>query len=116
MKSDTEYIPKSAQIKLDLSAEKGNKEGEAFQALQENHSQVLTYCQLKLKSLVIEAGDIDLFKKKKLAIVSFLESIHDISKVFLMLNDNQDINSHQCLVDVIELYSDYIAVHRNALK
>ena len=34
LKSDTEYIPKSAQIKLELSIEKGTKEGEAFQALQ----------------------------------------------------------------------------------
>ena len=58
LKSDTEYIPKSAQIKLELSAEKGTKEGEAFQALKEKHSQVLADCQLKLKSLVIEAGEI----------------------------------------------------------
>ena len=65
LKSDSEYIPKSAQIKLDLSIEKGTKEVEAFQALQEKHSQVLADCQLKLKSLVIETGDIDLVKKKE---------------------------------------------------
>ena len=35
LKSDAEYIPKSSQIKLELSIEKGTKEGEAFQALQE---------------------------------------------------------------------------------
>ena len=55
LKSDTEYIPKSAQMKLELSVEKGTKEIEAFQALQEKYSQVLADCQLKLKSLVIEA-------------------------------------------------------------
>ena len=66
LKSDTEYFPKSAQIKLELSVEKGMKEGKAFQDLQENHSQVLADCQLKLKSLVINAGDIDLVKKKVL--------------------------------------------------
>ena len=33
LKSDTEYIPKSAQIKLELSDEKGTKEVEALQAL-----------------------------------------------------------------------------------
>ena len=60
LKSDAEYIPKSSQIKLELSIEKGTKEGEAFQALQEKHSQVLAGCQLQLKSLVIEAGDLDL--------------------------------------------------------
>ena len=65
LKSDSEYIPKSAQIKLDLSVEKGTKEGKAFQALQEKHLQVLTACQQKLKSVVIEAGDIDLVKKKE---------------------------------------------------
>ena len=46
LKSDTEYIPKSAQIKLELSVEKGIKEGEAFQAFQEKHSKVLADCQL----------------------------------------------------------------------
>ena len=60
MKSDTEYIPKSTQIKLELPIEKGTKEGEAFQSLLDKHSQVLADCQLKLKSLVIEAGDLDL--------------------------------------------------------
>ena len=64
LKSDTEYIPKSAQIKLELSVKKGAKEGEAFQALQEKHSQVLADCQKKWKSLVIEAGDINLQKKE----------------------------------------------------
>ena len=116
MKSDTEYIPKSAQIKLYLSVEKGSKEGEAFQALQEKQSQVIADCQLKLKFLVIEAGDIDLSKKKKLAILSFVESIHNISKGFLTYDDCQNINTHQCLVDFIKLYSDHIAVHINAPK
>ena len=116
LKSDTEYIPKSSQIKLDLSVEKGTKEGENFQALQEKHSQVLADCQLKLKSLIIEAGDIDLVKKKKLAIVSFVESIHDISKGFLTYNDFQGINAHQCSVDVIELSSNHITVYLKTLK
>ena len=65
LKSDTEYIPKSAQIKMELSVENGTKEGEAFQALQEKRSQVLADCQQKLKSLVIEAGDIELVEKKR---------------------------------------------------
>ena len=30
LKTEKEYIPKSAQIKLELSVEKGTKEGEAF--------------------------------------------------------------------------------------
>ena len=87
MKSDTEYIPKSAQIKMELYVEKGTKEGEDFQALQEKHSQVLADCQLKINSLVIEAWNLDIVKKKNLAIVSFEESIHDISKGFLTYND-----------------------------
>ena len=74
LKSDTEYIPKSAQIKMELSVEKVTKDGEDFQALQEKHSQVLADCQLKLKTLVIKAGDIDLVKKKMLAIVSFFST------------------------------------------
>ena len=72
LKSDKEYILKSAQIKLELSVKNGTKEGEAFKALQEKHLQVLTDCQKKLKSLVIEAGDIDLVGKKKLTVVSFI--------------------------------------------
>ena len=103
LKSETEYTPKSTQIKLELSVEKGTKEGEAFQALQEKHSQVLVDFQLKLNSLFIEAGDINLFEKKKLAIVSFLESIQDISEGFLTYDDSQGINAHQCSVDVIKL-------------
>ena len=34
LKLDSEYIPKSAQIKMELSVEKGTKEGEDFQTLQ----------------------------------------------------------------------------------
>ena len=115
-KSDTEYIPKYTHIKLELSVEKGTKEGEAFHALQEKHLQVLTDCQQRLKYLVIEAGDIDLAEKKNIAIVYFVESIHDISKRFLTYNDRHDITAHQCSVDVIKLYSDHLAVHLNALK
>ena len=111
LKSDAEYIPKVSQIKLELSDEKGMKEGEAFQALQERHTQVLADCQLQLKPLVIEAEDLDLVKKNKLAIISFVELIHDISKGFLTYDDRQDINSHQCSIDIIELYSYHIAVH-----
>ena len=65
LKTDKEYIPKSAQIKLELSVEKGTKEVEAFQALQEKNTQVLIECQLQLKSLVVEAGDLDLIGKKR---------------------------------------------------
>ena len=46
-----------------------------------------------------------------------MELIHDISEVFLTYDDRQDIIiAHQCLIDFIELYSDHIAVHLNALK
>ena len=116
MKTDKEYIPKSAQIKLELYVEKGTKEGEAFQDLQEKHSQVLVECQLQIKSLVVEAGDLDLIEKKKLTVVSFVESIHDISKGFLTYDERQDITAHQCSVDLVELYSDHLSVHLNASK
>ena len=33
-----------------------------------------------------------------------------------MYDDHQYINAHQCLVDIIKLYSDHIAVHLNASK
>ena len=67
-------------------------------------------------SLVVEAGEIDLVGKKKLTIVSFVESIHDISEGFLIYDNRQDITAHQCSVDLVELYSDHIAVHLNASK
>ena len=116
MKSESEYIPNSAQIRLDLSVEKGTKEGEAVQAFQENHLQVLADCQQKLKSLVIEAGHIELVKKNKLTIVSFVESIHNTSEGFLTYDDRQDITAHQCSVDLIKLHSNHLAVHLNASK
>ena len=77
---------------------------------------MLTDCQQKLKSLVIEAGDIYLVKKKKLTVVSFVESIHDISEGFLTYDDRQEITAHQCSIDLVELYINHLAVHLNALK
>ena len=77
---------------------------------------MLADCQQKLKSLVIKAGDIDIVKKKKLAIVSFVKSIHDISEGFLTFDDRHDITAHQCSVDLIELYSDHLAVQIVASK
>ena len=49
LKSDNEYVPKSAQIKLELYVEFGTKEGKDFQALSKKNSQVIAECQLKLK-------------------------------------------------------------------
>ena len=77
---------------------------------------MLVECQLKLKSLVIEAGDLDLIEKKKLTVVSFVKSIHNISKGFLTYNDRQDITAHQCSVDLVEMYSNHLDVHLNTLK
>ena len=45
-----------------------------------------------------------------------MESIHDISEVFLTYDDRQDITAHQCSVDLVELYSNHLAVHLNASK
>ena len=53
----------------------------------EKNSQLLADCQLQLQSLVIEEGDLDLFEKKKFAIISFVESVHDISEVVLTYDD-----------------------------
>ena len=64
---------------------------------------MLIECQLQLKSLVVEAGNLDLIEKKKLTVVFFVESIHDISKGFLTYDDRQDITAHQCSVDLVEL-------------
>ena len=74
---------------MKLAVEKGTKEGEAFQALTEKHSQVIANCQLKLKSLVIEAGNLDLVEKKKLAIISFVELVHNVSEGFLTYDDKK---------------------------
>ena len=43
-----------------------------------------------------------------------MESIHDISNKLLTYDDQQNINAHQCSIDIIEFYSDHIAVHLNA--
>ena len=101
---------------MELSVEKGTKEGEAFQALQEKHSQVLANCQKKLKSLVMKAGDINLVKKKKLAITSFVESVNNISEGFLTYDDRKEIDAHQCSIDAIKLYSDHLDLHLNTSK
>ena len=82
IKTDNEYVPKSYQIKLELAVEKGTKYGEAFQDLTEKHSQCIAKCQLNLKSLVIEAEDIDLVIKKNSPITSFVESVYNISERF----------------------------------
>ena len=77
---------------------------------------MLADCQQKLKSLVIEAGDIDLVGKKKLTIVYFVELIHDISEGFLTYDDCQDITSNQCSVDLTDMNSDHLTVHLIASK
>ena len=53
LKTDNDYVPKSAQIKLELDVEKVTKEGKALQSLSEKHSQFTSECQFQLKSLVI---------------------------------------------------------------
>ena len=45
-----------------------------------------------------------------------MESVHDISEVFLTYDDKKDINAHLCLIDVVELYSNYLAVHLSTSK
>ena len=45
-----------------------------------------------------------------------MESVHDISEGFLTYDYRKDTNAHLCLLDVIELYSDYLVVHLDALK
>ena len=55
---------------------KVTNEGDAFQSHQERHSVIIAKCQLKLKSLIIEAGDLNLVEKKKIAIISFVELVH----------------------------------------
>ena len=54
---------------------------------------MLVECQLQLKSLVVEAGDLDLIEKKKLTVVSFVDSIHDMSEGFLTYDNRQDITA-----------------------
>ena len=45
-----------------------------------------------------------------------MESVHNISEGLLTYDDRKDINAHQCLIDIIGLYSDYITVYLNASK
>ena len=45
-----------------------------------------------------------------------MELVHNISEVFLTYDDRKDIDAHLCLIDVVELYSNHIAVHINASK
>ena len=45
-----------------------------------------------------------------------MESIHDISEGFLTYDERQYITAHQCSVDLVELYSDHLAVHLNDSK
>ena len=49
---------------MDLAVEKVTKEGENFQYITDKHSLIIAKCQLKLKSLVIEAGDLDPAEKR----------------------------------------------------
>ena len=43
-----------------------------------------------------------------------MESIQDISIVFLTYDDRQDITAHQCAVELVELYRYHLRVHLNA--
>ena len=66
IKTEDEYVPKSAQNTLEMSVEKLMKEGKYFQALYDKHSQVISECQLKLKSLFNEARDLNIVGKRSL--------------------------------------------------
>ena len=101
LKTDNDYVPKSAQIKLDLAFEKLTIERKALQALSKKHAQIIAECQLKLKSLVIEAGELNTVEKKKLAIIYFVESVHNISEGCLIYENIKDIDEHQCSINVI---------------
>ena len=71
---------------------------------------------MKLNLLVIEAGNLNLVEKKKIAIISFVELFHNIPEGFLAYYDRKDIDAHLCSIDVIELYSDHLAVCIDASK
>ena len=58
---------------------------------------------MKLKSLFIEAGDLDIVEKKNITIISFVESVRNISEGFLTPDDKKDINAHHRSIDVIKL-------------
>ena len=45
-----------------------------------------------------------------------MESTHEISEGFLTYDEHQYITSHQCSIDLIELYSNHLAVHLTASK
>ena len=64
LKTDNEYVPKSAQNKLELDVQKVKKEGRSLQALSEKISQVIYKFQYQLKSPVIESGDLDIIEKE----------------------------------------------------
>ena len=69
-----------------------------------------------MNSLVTESGDLGIIEKKKLAIISFVESVHDISEGFLTYNNKKDIDAHLCSISVVEFYSNHIVVHLEASK
>ena len=45
-----------------------------------------------------------------------MESVHNISEGLLTYNDKKYIDAHQCLIDVIELYSNLLDVDFDASK
>ena len=45
-----------------------------------------------------------------------MESVHNISEVFWTYDNIKYINAHLCLFNVIELYSNHLAVYINASK
>ena len=69
-----------------------------------------------MNSLVTESGDLGIIKKKKLAIISFVESVHNISEEFLTYEDKKYIDAHLCLINIIELYINHLNVHFDASK
>ena len=72
-----------------LYAEKRTKEGEAFQTLSDKNSKLIAEWQLQLKSLVMEAGELNLAEKMKLAIIPYVKSVHNISEGSLTYDDRK---------------------------
>ena len=45
-----------------------------------------------------------------------MDKIDDISGGFLTYDDHQEISAHQCSIDLVEIYSNHLAIHLNTLK
>ena len=116
MTNDVALIPRSARVELTLEASPEVKKGQEYQALAAEAADVITECQLKLKSMILKCLAINLSDLKLKVQKSFVATIPKIAEGFITHDNVIEYGNHQCIVDLLATNYDAVTCHLNISK